>query len=316
MKKNLISFLLISILLIYVVFIIPNFTYAMDTINNEKGENSFSEREIFQIDADTNEITKIDIDNIIENISDTKLINGELPDYTSSYTPSNVLSIFPKNYRAVEGAMVSIANTTYLPYIRVCKISWDGNSSSGFMVAPNLVLTAAHCFLDENGNVRSGWACMPAYDYGIYNNLTSGWQRAYFGPYRTTGDYNDDWCVVELDWNMGDQVGWFGCQSYGNNSSYDNLYIHSIGYPTEPPYTEGNHQYYSPGTIYNVADGYFISNSGCRPGMSGGPAVMRSNDTAIGINQSIHTGTSPDITEFTRACKIHGEIIDIILTYQ
>lgn len=283
--------------------------------NNSKIE--LMERQVFQIDAKTNKVEEVNMDEILKKISKEKMIDGKIPDFTSSYTPANILSNLKNDSKAAEGAMVKVANSTYIPYIKVCRISWGGQSrGSGFMVASNLVLTAAHCFLDENGNVLPEWLCQPAYNYGPYRNCTSGWQRAYFGPYRTTGNYNDDWCVVELDWHMGNEVGWFGCTSYGNNPDYYDKYIYSIGYPTEPPYSEGECQYYSPGTIYSVTDGWFLSNCGCRPGMSGGPAMIWANDEAIGINQGIRTGDSTDVTLYTRACKIHAEIIDIILSYQ
>ena len=317
MKKNLtLSMLTIILMMTVFIFISPNFVNATTQITTD-GVSIFTtvepetQSKILQVDSKTNMVTEVNMDEVVQRISKTKSTNGNVPDFTSSYTPVNLLN---NNETKTPGlrasSLIRIANTTNTPYIKVCRISWNGGSGSGYLVGPNLVLTAAHCFLDVNGNVLPEWTCNPAYDYGVYNNLTSGWQEGFYGSnWVSTRSASEDWCIVVLDWNMGNEVGWFGCQSYGTNAEMNNIFVHSIGYPE----TENcQYQYYAPGNILTTYNGYFDMSATPRPGMSGGPIMRWSDDVAIGINH----GYYDDSVQNGVGCRIHQEIINIILDHR
>ena len=96
---------------------------------------------------------------------------------------------------------------------RLCRIVVNGlDTGTGFLVGPNLMITAAHVVYDENNNVN-GIDIYPGYDYGPYNNnydYKSGWQQIYAYPVWLENHDNRayDLAVIELDWNMGDTFGW------------------------------------------------------------------------------------------------------------
>ena len=264
---------------------------------------------ILQVDAKTNTVTEVNMEELVQRIITRQ---GSLPTSTVAY---NVTDKFVdkenENTSSKVGTLIRVGDPTYIPYIKVCRVAWNGGSGSGYMVGRNLLLTAAHCFLDNNGNVLPEWTCAPAYNYGVYDHLISGWQQGIYGAnWISTKSASEDWCIVVLDWNMGDRVGWFGCQSYGSNSEMNNIFVHSIGYPATLENTQ--YQYYSSGNILNTYNGYFDMSAKPKEGMSGGPIMKWSDAVAIGINH----GYYDDSVQNGVGCRIHQEIINIILSHQ
>jgi glutamyl endopeptidase len=86
----------------------------------------------------------------------------------------------------------------------------ESTNCTGWLVGPDLVLTAGHCVHDYAGFVRQlvitpgrHGEAEPFGRCGAVRALTTQ-------LYLATGDLGADWGVIELDCRVGDQTGWFG----------------------------------------------------------------------------------------------------------
>lgn len=204
---------------------------------------------------------------------------------------------------------------------RLCRLTINGglNSGSGFLVGPKLLLTAAHCIYDDNNNIMPV-IFYPAYDNGSsHNGKSSGWQKIYTYPswhedHEKNRQY--DLALIELDWNMGDEFGWFGSQSYGTNQEMNNLLIKEYGFPKLVGNAE--EQYYTQGSISTTYDTYFYTSAVNYKGMSGGPIVRTSDNYAVGLISGLirNKNIFGNVTSFeTYGRRITQDIIDLINSY-
>lgn len=318
----------VSVMILFFIIVI-NCNVVNATLDISLSENEYKEylkREstgkVYTITKESNTITEVDKETLVQNISVKFKSNNQVQTTTSGFKKENILTT--ANVRTIHpnaGNLIRMYRPFYSPYNNVCKITTAQGEGSGYLVGPNLLLTAAHCFFDEDGNILDNWTCYPSYEYGMYNNLRSGWQEATFGDWASSGSAQGDWCVVRLDWNMGDEIGWIGCQSYGTNAEMNEMVVHSAGYPNTDQndvnnYTyitqiyNGECQYYSPGNISQTYNGHFEMSAYPVFGMSGGPIVNWSTDMAVGINHAMLNNVKTGI-----GCRIHQEIINVILSY-
>lgn len=203
---------------------------------------------------------------------------------------------------------------------RLCRLTINGglNSGTGFLVGPKLLLTAAHCIYDENNNIMPV-VFYPAYDNGSsHNGKSSGWQTIYSYPAWRDNHENRayDLALIELDWNMGDEFGWFGSQSYGTNPEMNGLSIKEYGFPK----LVGNakSQYYTQGSIQNTNDTYFRTTAVNYEGMSGGPILRSSDNYAVGLVSALirNRNIFGNVTSFeTYGRRITQDIIELINSY-
>lgn len=212
-----------------------------------------------------------------------------------------------------------VNDTSEFPYRVTCRMIINGglDYGSGFLVAPNLMLTAAHTIYDaENDNEIRDFTVYPAYNGTSYNSYSSGWQAIYRSSvWLETHNREYDWALVELKEDLGNSLGWYGTISYTYDSSLDNLSVRILGYPKD--LGQGKYQYYSSGNIEEIYTRYFIASSGNKGGMSGGP---------IAINDSNHTNNnyvvgvlSANITHLsfdqTYGVRINDYLVDLIRSY-
>ena len=299
---------IICLIFLIGIFVLDfNVVYSTEIIlENMSREEIFKDSlgKIYSIKKGSEKITEIEKEKIINNIPQKFISNDKIQTTTKPYVEYSILNEpIIRTIHPNAGSLINVANHLISPNISICKIITDESSGTGFLVGPNLLLTAAHCFMDREGNVLSGWTCYPAYNNGAYNNYSSGWQEAIFGEWVYNGSSSGDWCVIELDWNMGNEVGWIYCQSYGTNSEMLNTIVHSVGYP-------GETQQYSPGNISFVYNGAFEMTAIPVLVMSGGPILRWSDDMAIGINHARYDG---DVS-YGVGCRINQDIINIILS--
>lgn len=326
--KKYTKYLFSIIILFFMITVNFNVVHAktLDIYLSENEYEQYFQREssgkIYTITKESNRIKEVNREKLIQDISPKFKNNNQVQTTTNGYIKENVLTT--ANIRTIHpnvGNLIRMYRPFNAPYNSVCKIITNEAVGSGYLVGPNLLLTAAHCFLDENGNVLDNWTCYPSYENGMYNNLSSGWQEATFGDWASSGSAQGDWCVVRLDWNIGDEIGWIGCQSYGTNAEMNEMIVHSAGYPHTDQNDVNNNtyitqvyngecQYYSPGNILTTYNGYFRMSAYPVFGMSGGPVINWTNDVAVGINHALSTDE-----KVTFGCRIHQEIINIILSY-
>jgi len=317
MKRKIIKLFTVFFIIISTIslsVLTPSMTFAHDENNSNKSIDENKEESIYRMYSN-HEIEKVDMKALEQKLLEK--YDGKIPTMTEAYNPDNTDDYTDQYIEDNTDNGFSLVNVTYtlsIPYKYVCRVtSTNGEPGSGFLVGSNLMLTANHVIFDSYGNVNSGLAFQPAYDYGTYNNMSCGWQvLTYNSQYFQTHQVEDDWCLIELDYSYGDTLGYMGCVNYSPSSSLYDLVVRNIGYPATGTYN-GQHQYYSWGTISNTWDYKFESENTFVSGMSGGPSSKAADDYAVGI---VSYGTTDFFeNEYTMCCKISQGIINAILGF-
>ncbi len=325
----------ITTLLCIIIFIFSNVVFAVESTNISDEEiyeklNEYAEDiETFDngLVEDTEFVVQRKGSDKLENITfeelqeKNKLKYKKVVTETSYYKP-NIRESMRDNFAQLlsEDPSTSLFNRLSPKEYRLCRLTINGglDSGSGFLVGPKLLVTAAHCIYDDNNNIMPV-VFYPAYDNGSsHNGKSSGWQQIY--TYQSWRDNHEnrayDLAVIELDWNMGDEFGWFGSQSYGTNKEMNGLSVKEYGYPK----LVGNakSQYYAQGSIQKTYDTYFHTTAVNYEGMSGGP-ILRTNDNyAVGLVSALITNKNifGNVTSFeTYGRRITQDIIDLINSY-
>lgn len=319
MKKYLLSKLLILLLIIFTftLFIFPCDTkaaYDAEKVNDEPTQSSNTEEELLMYDSITGETTTINMDEVRQNIALFNDEGGSNYNRTESYDPYNASNsgvLFP---RANIGQYYPSPTGGVFPCRVTCRIKYDvygqQGIATGFLVGPNLLLTAAHCVMNVNDSDRTfaDWCAYPGYNNGSsYLNVSSGWSQIIY-PNSWISDHPDDsdWCLCILNESIGLNVGWYGCQAYGTNSEMNGIMVSPYGYPQA--YGNGEKQYYTFGNISNTHDKYFDTNAVITGGMSGGPIARSSDNYAVGLVKGFYKLDSSK----TYAVRITQQIIDLI----
>lgn len=250
-----------------------------------------------QIDFDVTEKTKVAEKN------SEKVALGYIPENLAKVDESVVMKSL------MDGSQMKVVYPSAYPNSTIThlKIGYDTNGDgkandwyigSGFIVGPNVMLTAAHCFWSE----EYGWA-KEVKSYLKYEETT---KQVYSYPeswicstaYTQGGDSEYDWCVVTLQKNVGATTGWLG---FGVSNDLLNKSIKVGGFT----YGENGriYQFQSPGKIQFQNDRIIKYNASTLDGQSGGP-VFDSDGIAWGIHAyggSLNSG-----------CKINSYLYDLI----
>ena len=217
--------------------------------------------------------------------------------------PSDVQpdTIFNDNWQPINPATGGqYRNTVYLD-IATNNGRYRG---TGFMIGPNTVATCGHCiYSTEYGSGR--WATSvtvtPAkagssspYGQAISTSYEVG------GNWANNEDETDDWGIIRLNTNIGNNVGWLGLRWQSN--SYNGTSVDVNGYPKLED-SNGNEikiMYHAWGTVTASYDRMLrstnINNLG---GMSGGPMYIYSSEygyQAIAFTR----GENPNFNAYVR----------------
>lgn len=294
-SKNLITFLIA--LFIVITFLTTVFmptakaserknnemqAYYMDEFCYEEDfKESVEEEKILMFDSETGETTEIDIKSINEKYKNSN--------YSAKENIIENLPYKPKYSFLSDDVYHYVSNVSPLPHRAVCRIKADVYGSelraSGFLVGPKILLTSAHCVMNENDNDNffADWVAYPGYKGGnSYKNVSSGWSKIiYPSNWKSSHSVEDDWCLCILNEDIGNDVDWLTCYTYNSNSDLLLRSVQSIGYPSNPG--GAVLQYYTTGAISKVENGYFRSSSIVSEGMSGGPVIDIYTGFVIGI---------------------------------
>lgn len=291
--------------------------YASST--TEQQSNSFSIPEsskILKYDAITNETTEVDMDEVKQAITSNYILqkNSELT--LNSYNPfqtANMNTIA----RANSGTDI-ISDTSILPYIATCKITYNYNGKEQncgtlSIVGKNLGLTAAHCVFDENNNALKEWKIYPGYNEKIngdkkYYGTVCGWSQVYYSSAwkENQENYKEDWAICILQSDVGNQVGYYGLKAFNDTSNLKDTEIRILGYPEEPSYgLFGRFQYSSYGKITDVYGNGIRTSARTYKGYSGGP-ILHSDNLIVGVLYGI------DSNKKSRGAVITPDMINLI----
>lgn len=188
------------------------------------------------------------------------------------------------------------------------------------MIGPNAVATNGHMLYNKS-NGGDNWitsaTITPARKSGS-NSAPYGSAKAIAyecgGNWVKNADYKDDWGVITLNKNIGDNVGWLGLK--WQSASYNGTNVMVNGYPSTVRGVNTWDQYRSDGKI-DVSNprsliSYSIDATG---GNSGGPCYVFSGNTgytAIGILQ----GGGSENDTYTNILRIDQWIYNKLISFR
>lgn len=235
----------------------------------------------------------------------TPSYNGNLP-YTDNIEITNSDTI-PQHIIGDDNRQRISNPKNSFPYRAICRIIsyWDENNDgvidntvsvgTGFLEGPSAVVTAGHCIYDAEKKMWCEYAeVIFAQDgpnsapYGVMSSTTIHTSVAW----TQSGDWNQDWAIVEIEEEIGYSTGWFG--KLWTSGSLDNTQIRLTGYPGDIATSindknnntvqhKGKYMWTCTGKITDSLSArleYDADNTG---GMSGGP-VYNSGNQVLAIN--------------------------------
>jgi V8-like Glu-specific endopeptidase len=213
-------------------------------------------------------------------------------------------------------AITTNASTTpYSAYLQVAAQFSDGSvlQSSGVMVGPNDVLTAANAIYSlEHG----GWASTIQVTPGRYGDLKpfgvhSASQVSTPLAWQNSSDLNSDYGLLSLASDIGYVTGWVEMGYAGTLSGVSNYSLSTLGYPTD---LGGNTLYYSSGSVDQVVANelVFTDDLDMMAGQNGSPVVFNSGgvDIVLGLASQV----TEDV-EDNRVLALTAESFETIQTW-
>jgi V8-like Glu-specific endopeptidase len=213
-------------------------------------------------------------------------------------------------------AITTNASTTpYSAYLQVAAQFSDGTvlQSSGVMVGPNDVLTAANAIYSQ---AHGGWASTIQVTPGRYGDLKpfgvhSASQISAPLAWQNSSDLSSDYGLLSLASDIGYVTGWVETGYIGTLSGLSNYTLSTLGYPTDHG---GNTLYYSSGSVDQVVDSelYFTDDLDMMAGQNGSPVVFNSGgvDIVLGLAAQV-----ADNSEDNRVLAFSAESFQTLQTW-
>ena len=194
------------------------------------------------------------------------------PDFGNVYTEEGVIGVDDR--QAVDDAKQ--APFRWIGFLNFKVTSGKSASCTASLIAPDAVITSAHCVADGFNN----FSFTPGQNgdskpYGTVE-ATQIWRDE---KWNGDEDIEYDWAVVKLAKPIGNELGWFGMRSV-SNERLNGKPVFIVGYPYDKPKST---MWVSFGTTYREDRGTFTHNTDSQPGNSGSP-VMDQNGTIYGIH--------------------------------
>jgi V8-like Glu-specific endopeptidase len=213
-------------------------------------------------------------------------------------------------------AITTNASTTpFSAYLQVAAQFSDGSvlQSSGVMVGPNDVLTAANAIYSQE---HGGWATNIQVTPGRFGGLKpfgvhSASQISAPLAWQNSSDLSSDYGLLSLASDIGYVTGWVETGYAGTLSGLSNYTLSTLGYPTD---LGGNTLYYSSGSIDEVAANelVFTDDLDMMAGQNGSPVVFNSGgvDIVLGLAAQV-----TDNSEDNRVLALTAESFQTIQTW-
>ena len=205
-----------------------------------------------------------------------------------------------------------IDNVTGNPYNKIlclemlCDTDEDGiydatYMGTGFMVASDVMLTAAHCFDNKVNETRITTLEMRVHWYQNGDTFNSNYCTVYkywtASGYNVDSHINTDWAVVKLNKpsgssnHLGSIVGYFGYESPSDERLSD-MQVTLTGYPQDDEF----YMYSAMGNVLdidddtdNITEYCFRHDVDMVGGQSGSPIYNSTNNIVVGINVREYT---------------------------
>lgn len=271
-------------------------------------------------DTKTRETTRVEIDpNISKRNSSYNTVtedgmesNGYHP-ITAEVLPTKVAT---ESARSLAGTWTPITATTVPAYQNTVFITVrniDGTirkRGTGFMIGPSTVATAAHVIYNED---LGGFAYTATVHPGRTGEVfpyesADAVNFSVSNEWYNSQDKNFDWGVIELDNNVGDDVGWMGLKKL---SSYNKTAIRANGYPGIIVNGETTKiMYRSNGNISDIYTYRFAStNTKAAKGMSGGPVYIKEDENDYKIIGLVRGGTDTTTNFISMTTTVYNVFI-------
>lgn len=228
-----------------------------------------------------------------------------------------------------------VTNTTAAPYSYTCymySVYKNGDTSgvySGFMIGPKTAVTAAHCILSDK-----------ALDHVVVvpgkNENREPFGRAYSTKVAVTDEYinggnrADDWAVMELDRNIGDQSN-YPILKY-IHGTYVGTSVENTGYPSENNCSlqnnaatrmisgKGKVRYSEENDPFGYGRGILKGDWDASGGNSGGPVFAYYSDTGYTVIGILTAGSDDgsaynSSTCYTTATRISSDMYEIFMEF-
>ena len=268
-----------TVLLLLFFICMANYSMA-----NESLENNV----VYMKNLITGEITEINLNDYMDDLENVS---------NQPYNPKEILErghflndgIIYHPYEIIPGGsnlITAIVGTddryysdiTQFPYkcIGFFGIDYGNGNGTAFLVDDNIAVIAAHCVVGHDNFFFYPGSTNPTHPYGEAEVTAYIWagEENYTGD----GDYEDDWAVLILDTNVGNNAGWFGVSNLAEipngPSSWVGLNARTAGYP----FDANLNQMASEGNILTATDKVMTHNVDVRRGNSGGPIFRYSGD--------------------------------------
>ncbi|KYG30512.1 trypsin-like serine peptidase [Bacillus gaemokensis] len=194
-----------------------------------------------------------------------------------------------------------ITKTTDFPNSAVVHLAGVSNvqyGCTGWMVGPKTVVTAAHCVSEGTTSMTvSPGKNEGSNPYGTAKIRQVHISPSYIGPERPA----DDWAVINIDKDLGNQTRWFGY-----NSGLPNGSITVTGYPGDKSYGQ---MWTGVGSIVRTANNVAYHNVDTYGGQSGAPMYDYNYQV-----YAIHVGYNG--TDLNRGARITQEVINAIESFK
>lgn len=228
--------------------------------------------------------TNMESGKIDSNLMDESIAESYIPD-TLLQQNENILPNSLIDGSQMEEVDPKVFPNSTITYLRIGHdTTGDGKADTwftgtGFIVGPDVMVTAGHCFWSE----EYGWAkevrTYLKYEHGKTTQYYYPSYWIYSNEYIENGNSEYDWCVVIMQQNVGAMTGWLG---FGVSESLVGKDINVAGFAYTDDYSNLC-QFQSAGQIISQKERTLNYNASTKRGQSGGP-VFDSNGVAWGIH--------------------------------
>lgn len=293
MKKKIYAIL---ILLAVMLWIVPRNIAQAESAENESMENM-----LYYTDAATGETRLICMETSNENADAERVSVGNMKTLTRAI-------IGEDNRREVDDVTVD-------PYSAIASLQvWytDGTqvNTTGFMVSPRTMLTAAHCIVDQGRTVSrievflkyNGTATTPT------ARASSWYICANYDESQEDCDFDDDYAIIRFSSDISSS--WFGLHVPSNPSELlGDAYV--SGYPGDIPKKSGK-QFYAFGSIVSYGSFVVEHNIDAEGGQSGAPVYRYNSAEQQWQVSAIHVGSRKSLLLEKRNIgrRISSELFD------